>query len=266
MKSSLTIDDATTRSTVAHLDHLLAEFKKDIIESQKQNYGDLLKSVDECKNKLTNYNEILGRQDELIKKQNEIIQQLQKENELLKNKFAELDARVEDQEQYSRRNTIEVFGILESQGENAENLVLDVCKELGVKITAEAISVAHRLKKFGNQRSAGIIVKFVRRKDADELLRRRKEKRNLTAQDVGFPGDKSPIFIYQSLAPGRHRLFTAARRIRAQENLRYVWIDRSGVIKMRATENSRVISIRTQQDLTAFVSDLQNKQDIKKVN
>ncbi|XP_039275998.1 uncharacterized protein LOC120349615 [Nilaparvata lugens] len=152
-------------------------------------------------------------------------------------------------EQYSRHNMVEIFGIPESQNENGNELILKVCRELGVNFGPEVISSSHRLRKFGNQTSAGIIVQFVRRKCVDDVLRMRREKRYLTAQQIGFHKDDSPIYVNLALSPNRRRLLAEAKKIKKLVGLKFVWVDRAGSVKIRENGGSRV---KTIDDLNAF--------------
>ncbi len=80
-------------------------------------------------------------------------------------------------EQYSRKDSVRIFGIPETPNENTNDLVIDLGQEIGVEIKPEDISVAHRLPpKCGKDGNKPIIVKFVQKDTKDKLM---KNKRNL---------------------------------------------------------------------------------------
>ena len=108
------------------------------------------------------------------------------ENEYLKETMAEMGyklnvayARVNDLEQYSRRNSIRVFGLRDhDKRENmfaTEALVIDLCKrKLGINIPVSDIDIAHRVGTFSAERDRAVIVKFVTRKARQAVLQNRK--------------------------------------------------------------------------------------------
>lgn len=71
--------------------------------------------------------------------------------------------RSDDLEQYTRLNSLRIFGVPENKGESTDEVVIKLCKDkLGLDITPAEIDCSHRLPgKESNHRP--IIVKFVRR-------------------------------------------------------------------------------------------------------
>ncbi|KAE8750844.1 hypothetical protein FOCC_FOCC002272 [Frankliniella occidentalis] len=74
--------------------------------------------------------------------------------------IAELRARLDESEQYSRRNNLRIFGVKEKSKENTDLLVMDVAKKIGVDISETQIDRSHRIGKPGTK-PRPIIVKFV---------------------------------------------------------------------------------------------------------
>lgn len=94
--------------------------------------------------------------------------------------------------QYSRLNTEEIQGIPQETNED----VLEVVKKLGsaldMKINEEMIDACHRLRKRTDGKPAGIVVKFVRRRDKHMLLQKRRVKRMLNTAQIGY-STTSPV-------------------------------------------------------------------------
>ena len=68
------------------------------------------------------------------------------------------------QEQYSRRECLEISGIPFQESENTNDIVIEIGKLVGIQIQEEDISVSHRLPVTDGCRSTpAIIVKFIRR-------------------------------------------------------------------------------------------------------
>lgn len=75
----------------------------------------------------------------------------------------ELNKKVDFLEQYTRRNSVRVFGIPEKKNENTDELVLEVFNNnLGLQITAENVDRSHRVGAYNpvSKKPRGIIVKF----------------------------------------------------------------------------------------------------------
>jgi hypothetical protein len=234
--------------TLDLLHESLAELKIDINNSQ-QEVRDSLKS---CIDKLDNNSSLLDRQNEIIKAQEEIICKLQLENEGLRRNVQDMQLQMDVMEQYSRRNTVEIYGVPSTDNEDVMKIALDVCSAVGMTVREEAIDSCHRLRMRNNRVTAGIAVKFVRRRDADEVLRRRRMKRDLATNHIGVPGVGQPVYVNQSLTVRRRVLFAKAKQLQKRNGWKYVWLDRSGNVKVRCCDSTKVVSIKNEGDLESL--------------
>ena len=91
-----------------------------------------------------------------------------------------------DYEQYSRRECLEISGIPKKMKEDTNQIVIDIGEMLCVEITEDDLSVSYRLppNKRNPDRPPAIIAKFVRRDNKEELYRARKLLRNKSTQDL----------------------------------------------------------------------------------
>ena len=95
----------------------------------------------------------------------EKIKNLRKEVNKLSEKLENAEKKIEDQEQYSRRNCLLIHGIEETDKEKTDQLVLDVInKDMDIDMPISAIERTHRIgtPKQKKKKSRPIIVKFVR--------------------------------------------------------------------------------------------------------
>lgn len=96
-----------------------------------------------------------------------IIQSINEIKDLVKvnsNRFVAIDKRIDDLEQYSRRNNLRVFGVHEVQGEDTDTLLLDLFRnKLNLTITLNELDRSHRVGKpvSGSGRPRPILVKFI---------------------------------------------------------------------------------------------------------
>ncbi|XP_054266878.1 uncharacterized protein LOC128989046 [Macrosteles quadrilineatus] len=159
-----------------------------------------------------------------------------------------LEERVEECEQYSRSNCVEIQGIPRTPTEDVLTIVKEVGKAMDMDITDTMVDTCHRLGPRGSgSTQSGIIVKFVRRIDKEELLRKRRVKRTLSTRHMGRTDDL-PIYNNESLSPARRRLHTLARTYKKEKNYKFLWV-RNGKIFLRKEENAPVKVITSEEDL-----------------
>lgn len=178
----------------------------------------------------------------------EKLETIEKENHILKKKICDLEARIEDEEQYSRVNCIEIHGIPQQTNEN----VLQIVKEVGVaidyKVSDDMIDNCHRLgRSVSGKPVPGIIVKFTRRLDKEEFLRKKRVRHNLSTRHMGMNTDL-PVFINESLCPSRRRLYALARQAKKTKEYKYIWL-RGGKILMRKNDGGPVKLVSSAGDL-----------------
>lgn len=86
--------------------------------------------------------------NEIIKPINEEIASLQCQVKMLKSKLTEVTTKANDNEQYSRRNNIRIFGLAETEGEDCYDVVLKLCQnDLDINVTRDELDRAHRVGK-----------------------------------------------------------------------------------------------------------------------
>ena len=147
------------------------------------------------------------------------------------------------------RDCIEITGIPVLPLDNPKQLVLELGSLIGVSISEDQISTAHRLpdtKKVQNQ----IIVKFVQRDKREEFYKKKKNligKKSSLLPSVQAEMGKSifsdnKIHINESLTAYRKRLFGRINSFKQQHNHKFLWTA-NGKILLRETETSFLVSL-----------------------
>ena len=114
-----------------------------------------------------------------------------------------------DLEQYTRRDCLEILGIPlpeDSRLEDTNDMLLQLSQKMDIPLERNDISVSHRIRSSRASVDPAIIVKFVRREMRERLYRSRKRLKSITTADLGFSVDKK-IFINESLTPKNKELF-----------------------------------------------------------
>ncbi|XP_039287805.1 uncharacterized protein LOC120352171 [Nilaparvata lugens] len=237
-----------SNNEIASLKILIKDLGEKLDSGLKRIETDLGKSLESCHEKLDENAALLSAQQLIIEKQNQIIESLKSDKLALSKKITELSVRLTDLEQYSRSNTLEIHGIPGSQNENVAGIVMEIGKALDVPIKEDMIVACHRLKQKNNRPSPGIIVKFVHRTVKERIMERRRVKRTLSTRHLGLASD-TPIYINQSLCQERAILFAKAKKVKKELNFKFLWIDRTGNIKIRRDETSTICVIKTDSDI-----------------
>lgn len=249
---------STMAVTLEAIQGLLDKMKEDLLSSQKDMEAQLGKSINECFDQINENNKLIEDQRRRIDEQTEKISILQGENGRLRAQVKDISERQIQLEQYSRRNTLEIFGLPESPNESTSELkkrIVEIGTTLGANFGEDDIDACHRFGGGRDRPTAGVIVKFLRRDDADNLLQKRKVKRDFSTRHLtGYTVD-STVYVNVSLAPARRVLFAKARKLKSDEfKFKYVWVDRVGRVKARKSDNDRIIFINNEDELSKLMN------------
>lgn len=191
-----------------------------------------------------------------INKCNDKIESLESLNKQLKEENMQIKSRLNDLEQYSRVNCLEITGIPEIRNENIVTTIQSVGTAIKFKLIPEMIDACHRLRKNPNDptQPPKIIIKFVRRSDKDAFLQCKKVKRNISTSDLdptllGKLVTHNPIYINEALSQNNKQLLYKTREHKKQHHFKHLWT-RDGKIFLRKTDTSMIFRIKTLNDLT----------------
>lgn len=197
-----------------------------------------------------------------LSKHNEVQKEITAENKILKSAMQSLEGKVyrmqaelNDIEQYSRRECLEIQGIpLPKDGGHAEDtnqIITKIGELMSVEIDEVDISVSHRLPVSrnykGNRSEPAIIAKFVRRDVKEQFYRARKELKNLTTKDLGYDISNN-IYINESLTESNKALFKECVKAKKEMGFTFIWTS-NGKIFLRKDEHSPVIHIKSKDDI-----------------
>lgn len=108
------------------------------------------------------------------------------ENETTRRKVGFFEAKIDEAEQYSRRNSVEIHGIPQINDEKVVDLVKKVGRALDYPIEDNIIYECHCLW-VSDWSAPGIIVKFIRGTDCEALLKCGREKKDFSTRNLGLP-------------------------------------------------------------------------------
>ena len=182
---------------------------------------------------------------ESIGKLTEEISSLKTELTEKNNYIANLESRVDDLKQYSRRNCLVITGIPESENEKTDEVVLDMARnQLKAAIDASDIDRSHRIPggpvRRNTDRPRNIIVKFT----TYNARRRVLEKKS------SLKGGNNRIYINEHLTKARSELYYEARKLVKTGKVKQTWTY-DGRILVR-NHDDKVQQIKSHIDIRTF--------------
>ena len=249
------------KSEIERLDSVMQNLDRrfyKIEESQQllsDKYDQFLQALQSNKKRINDLEASIEGQQEIIR--------LRKEHEDEINKLREdqnnAEVRMDDYEQYGRRDCLEIHGIPVVPLDNPAQLVQEVAALIEVELSPLEISISHRLPPIRNVRDR-LIVKIVRRDKRDEIVKNRAKLRGKTAKDLPSEAaqpnsttvpHEALIHINESLTTYRRRLFGKVREFKKTKSWKHVWTQ-NGRIMLRETDNSSVQSFTTFEQFEEF--------------
>ncbi|KAK7474612.1 hypothetical protein BaRGS_00034141 [Batillaria attramentaria] len=178
-----------------------------------------------------------------------------------------LQDRVDELEQYSRRNNIRINDIPESDGENTDEIIQAIGNEIGVTIT-EIIDRSHRVGKKYDGYCRPIICKFTAYRYKQRLIKEKKKLSSVDAKQL-FPDRtwrprrirrrgpdsstnsemKTKIYLNDDLPRTRADIASKARELKSDGIIQETWV-RDGIIFVR--QNGTTYRVTTVRELAVF--------------
>ena len=118
----------------------------------------------------------------------------------LQQHFDTLECKIDDLEQYFRRNCIKITGVSENKDENSDDVALNVINKLilgpeKISISIDKIERSHRVGKPRGNRPRDIIVKFTSYRDRALVYAKKSNLKKYNKNDM----NEHKIFINESL-------------------------------------------------------------------
>ncbi|XP_039297814.1 uncharacterized protein LOC120354542 [Nilaparvata lugens] len=139
------------------------------------------------------------------------------------------------------------------ENEDIAKRIIGIAEALNFKLDATSIDACHRLPKRKNQATPAIVVRLVRRGDAEALLRNRRACKSFTTNDINVQGN-NPIYLNKYLTAKRRKIFANTKLMLGDNDARRVWIDHAGRVKLQSVDGKVVKILRDEEDLSYIES------------
>lgn len=190
----------------------------------------------------------------------ENMKELQRENSEMKVCINDLTSRMNQLEQQSRADNVEIQCLPEKKQENLIEIVSQLSKVVGSGILDRDIKHCTRVAKqnASNSRPRAVVVQLASPRSRDQFLaatikfNKSNPDNKLNTTHLGYRGPKSPIYITEHLSTTNKALHAAARLKAKEIGYQFVWV-RGGRIFMRKAQESEHILIRNKDTLNKLV-------------
>ena len=219
--------------------------------TMEQKISNLMTELETIKNSNSFLSDRYDQLQEISSANKKAVDDIKSENLSLKETVIELKSIVENAEkslnnleQYSRRECIEINGIPSTPEESTDDIVVALAKQIGVTITPNDISISHRLKKSTtSQHPPTIIAKFTSRKIRNKIFENRLKLKQANTGKM--------IFVNESLTTTNREIFKACRNFKKVNNWKYVWT-KQGQTYLKKSDNDNTWKIESISDLTKY--------------
>ncbi|XP_040068370.1 uncharacterized protein LOC120841521 [Ixodes scapularis] len=213
--------------------------KGDELMSKIENQGRTIEGIEESmNNQSARHQELMTRlesQDKTIKGLEQKVNQLEEKITQRDEEIWALRKAVDNAEQYSRRQNIEIHGVTQQPNESLLEVINDIATKLGVpQLATTDVEAAHRLRaKEG--RPAPILVRFTERRTRDVWAKKRVSLRS------------ENIYINENLTRAIKNLLWTTKACSREKNYKYTWV-KNGKIFVRQNEGAAAIQIESERD------------------
>ncbi|CAG9564913.1 unnamed protein product [Danaus chrysippus] len=227
----------------ARQENMISKVVKEFNEV-KQTMNQMSNYFDELNNKTT---ECLSRLAETEKK----VKSLEEHTKTI----TQLEAKIESMEQHSRQCNVEIQNVPERRNENLIKIVEHIGTSIKQSISPNDIVSVHRVPHADTKSThpKSIVVKLCSRILRDNILSAARMKKGLYTDDLHINGENRRVYVNEHLTLRNKQLFRSARETAKRCNFRFTWI-KHGNILVRECETSRVIAIRSYEDLSKIKS------------
>ena len=140
---------------------------------------------------------------------------LVKQNRILERKCAA-------NEQYSRRECLEISGIPDSiPNNNLQETVLKIFNETGVTVNTRDVEACHRLNQKANPKN--VIIKLSKRKDVARVMNNKKKLKSMKPQIIDSPSG-CKVYIYESLCKYYNYFSWKCKLLQTRGSIQLFWL------------------------------------------
>ena len=197
---------------MAHNEAFLMKLnKEDLVRITLDYQGKFTNILDDLKKDISDFKSDLSELKSDFSKLEADIQVNRNVNSELSERLLTIERRCYANEQYSKRECLEISGIPASVADkDLESKVLEILEELDVPIDPTLVENCHRLPSKGSSKK--VIVNSNRRKGIHRILLNKSKLKTFKPESVHLPGE-TKVFINESLCLYYKKLWPKCKRL-----------------------------------------------------
>lgn len=219
---------------------------EDLREIMERIQSQLLAKINDSKEEVKKEIQSFGMRLDKMEKQNE---EDRRELERIREENSDLNRRIEELEQYSRKNNIIISGIPKKEMEREEELmerVKEIAEKLKVKLETHDICALHRLPTRKKTEQPPVIVKLNSIIKKNNLMANAKEQR------------LRGIYINEHITQQTQILLNGARSLRDDGYIKFAWC-KEGKVLIKCSEEDTTKRIRGMEELMRLKRSMEEK-------
>ena len=252
LKSELEALRTSIKTLTARVDGI--EKSQSFISEKYESVLKTLKSLNQTTN-------TLGKKDAELTK---IADSLAERANRVEQAVYRIECAIDEVQQYSRRDCLEITGIPILPEENPKQLIKEIGTLIDVNVEDVHLAAAHRLPDTKNVKHR-LIVKFVHRDKREEMY---KKRRNLIGKNISnllsvqaamglAATSNNKIHINESLTGYRKQLFGRINDFKRKNNYKYLWTA-NGKIMLKAHDSSETKSFVIHEEFEDYIEQISN--------
>ena len=197
--------------------------------------------IDVLTNKVSEMQDSIDFISEQYDEQKKDIDNLKKENILLVERISAQDRRIDELEQYSRKQNVLFDSIEETEKENTDELISDQCKKIGIHLQPGDLHVTHRLGKPSAKpgtKPRAIIARFASANISRQLMMAVKQ------QFKSSPRPDHPVHARFHLSEARARLLGMCIRLKSDKKIAACWTYNYRVFLKKDESDTQATEVR----------------------
>ena len=172
----------------------------------------------------------------------------------LESNLKEVERQIWSNEQYSRRNNIELQGLPDSVPHSElEDKIIEVFSAIDVHVQSDQIEACHRLPSKSSPQP--VIIKFVNRKNCDLIMANKKKFTSCDKTSLGFD-ESVKFYVCDNLSPANKRISWKCRQLKRANKISSTW-SQNGVVHIRVVDGERYKKITHNSDLESMFPDFE---------
>ena len=177
----------------------------------------------------------------------------------VKDRITELERKLYANEQYGRRECVEIYGFKDIENENVEAEAIKLLNKIGVDVSSQEFHATHKLK---NQNV--IIMKAVNRKTTSKILKNKHKLKDLRPNE-DLRVNAKEVYINESLCPYYRKLLGKCNALFKLGKLSsFYTINGTVTIKVNPTDNEPMTITHSNDLIEIFGKDQMDSLDKRK--